>query len=111
MKIINKIINNSRIKGSHSIVIIIEIKMEMNMLKLAIKEMRKIFSMNFLIKKIKNMNKRNKVKRTIKNITNIILSNNKINKKSMKMHGNNICNNSKKRRGKLMRKKKESLNK
>ena len=80
MEIVNKMEVSSRIKGTLSTAIIIKIKTEMNMLNITIKEMRKIFSMIFSIRKIKIMNNKNKVKKIIKNMANIILINNKISK-------------------------------
>jgi hypothetical protein len=111
MEIVSKMEVSSRIKGTLSTAIIIKIKMEMNMLNIAIKEMRKISSMIFSIRIIKVMNNHNKVKKIIQNIANIILINNKISKESRKMHGNNICTNSKKNNVISTKKKKEILSK
>jgi hypothetical protein len=57
MGVISGMGSSSKIRNKHSTVIIIKIKTAMNMLNIAKKEMRRIFSMIFSIKKTKDMNK------------------------------------------------------
>lgn len=110
MEIINGMDSSNRTKGTLSIAIIIKTKMVMNMLNIAIKEMKRIFSMIFSIKKTKGMNQWNSNKKIIRNIASTIQINKKINKENMKMHGNNICDNSMMNNKDIMKNKKECTN-
>lgn len=91
MEIINRMEDNSKIREKLRTVIFIKIKMEMNMIRIVIMEMKKIFSMIFSIIKTSNIHKI-----IIKKTVNNILIRIKISKEIMKKRGNNICTNNKK---------------
>ena len=109
METINGIRN--RIKSIHNIAITTGIKMEMNTSNTVIKVMKKAFLMIFSTKKTIGMNKWSNSRKIIKNIISIIQTSKKTNKKNMKMHGNNICINSKKNSENIMKNRKGCMNK
>lgn len=95
---------NSKLKENLSKVIIIKIKMKM--INKATVKMKKIISM--IISTRITMNKINTI---IRNTANTILTNNKINKESLKRLGINICTNSKKNNVVSIKTKRKILNK
>jgi hypothetical protein len=95
---------NSRLKENLIKIIIIKIKMKM--INKATVEMKKIISMIISIRITMN-----KLKIIIRNTANIILTNNKINKESLKRLGINICTNSKKNNVVFIKTKRKILNK
>jgi len=95
---------NSILKENLSKVIIIKIKMKMK--NKAIVKMKKIISMIISIRITMN-----KLKIIIRDTANIILTNNKINKESLKRLGINICTNSKKNNVVSIKTKRKILNK
>jgi hypothetical protein len=95
---------NSILKENLSKVIIIKIKMKMK--NKAIVKMKKIISMIISIRITMN-----KLKIIIRDTANIILTNNKTNKESLKRLGINICTNSKKNNVVSIKTKRKILNK
>lgn len=95
---------NSNLKENLNTVIIIKIKIKM--INKATIKMKKITSMIISIRIIKN-----KLKKIIRDTANIILTNNKTNKESLKKLGINICTNSKKNNVASIKTKRKILNK
>ena len=109
MEIINGTDSSNRIKDILNIAIIIKTKMGMSMLNIAIREMRRISLMIFSIKKTKGMNPWNSSKKIIKSTASTIQTSKKVNKKEIKMPGNNTCANSKKSSKNITKNKNECM--
>jgi hypothetical protein len=83
----------------------------MSMLNIAIREMRRISLMIFSIKKTKGMNQWNSSKKIIKSTASTIQTSKKVNKKKIKMPGNNTCANNKKSKQNTTKNRKECMSK